>query len=65
MQVHFLHRHVWDTAIILEEGNIPHPQFPWCDIMVPWKALNGQHVTTSQCAKGKEWKKRQMAKEDM
>ena len=23
LQVHFLHRHVWDTIVILEEGNQP------------------------------------------
>ena len=26
MQVHFLHRHVLDTVVILEEINLPHPQ---------------------------------------
>ena len=35
IRVHFLHRHVRDTMIILEEGNLPHPHFPRCDIMVP------------------------------
>ena len=23
MRVHFWHRHVWDTVVILEEGNLP------------------------------------------
>ena len=35
MQVHFLYQHVRDTVIILEEGNLPHPHFPWCNMMVP------------------------------
>ena len=26
MRVHFFHRHVRDTVIILEEGNLPHPR---------------------------------------
>ena len=26
MQVHFLHQHVLDIVVILEEGNLPHPQ---------------------------------------
>ena len=47
MMVHFLHRYVKDTVIILEEGNIPHPR---CNILMSWKALNGRHVTTAQCA---------------
>ena len=27
MMVNFLHRNFLDTVFILEEGNIPHPQF--------------------------------------
>ena len=52
MRVHFLHRHVRDTVIILEEGNLPHPRCPMCDIIVPWKSLNRRHITTIQCTKG-------------
>ena len=35
IRVHFLHRHVQDTVIILEEGNLPHI---WCrrfNMLVP------------------------------
>ena len=56
MRVHFLHRHVWDTVIILKEVNLPHPQCPQCEILVPWKSLNWKHVTTDQCDKGVESK---------
>ena len=41
MRVHFWHRHVRDTVLILEEGNLPHPRCPLCDMLVLWKALNG------------------------
>ena len=51
--------------IILEEGNLPHPRCPRCDMLVPWKALNGWHVTTAQCAKGAERKIRQLVEEEM
>ena len=34
-------------------------------MLVPCKALNGQHVTTSQCANGTERKIRRMAEEEM
>ena len=44
--------------IIIEEGNLPHPRYPWCEILVPWKDLNRQHVTTNQCANGAEQKTR-------
>ena len=33
--------------------------------MVPWRALNGQHLTTAQCAKRGEWKIYQMVEEEM
>ena len=35
MRLHFLHRHVRDTVVILELGNLPHPQCPCCDMLVP------------------------------
>ena len=41
MKVHFWNRHARDTVVILEEGKPPHPQCPLCDMLVPWKALNG------------------------
>ena len=41
MRVHFVHRHVHDTVFILEEGNLPLPRCPLCDLQVSRKALNG------------------------
>ena len=52
MRVHFFHRHVHDTVVILEEGNLPLPRCPWCNIEVSRKALNGRHLGTSQCRTG-------------
>ena len=26
MRVHFIHRHVRDTIVVFEEGNLPHPR---------------------------------------
>ena len=65
MIVRFLHRHVWDTMIILEEGNLYHPCCPQCDILVPWKSFNGQYTTTDQCVKGVERKIFWLAAEEM
>ena len=62
MRVHFVHRHVQDTVVMLEEGNYPHPRCARCDIQVPRKALNGSHLGTAHCAKGAERKRRQLAK---
>ena len=48
MRVHFVHRHVQDTVVMREDGNLPHPWCPWCELQVPRKALNGRHLGTAQ-----------------
>ena len=58
MQVKFLHRHVLDTVVILDEGNLPHPQCARCGMLVSRKDLNGRHPATSQCARVAERKMR-------
>ena len=65
IQVHFFHRHVRDTVIILEEGKPPHPWCPCCYILVPWRALNVPHITTTQFAKGVEINQQHMVEEEM
>ena len=57
MRVHFVHRHVLDTVVILEEGNFPHPQSARCNMQVPRRELNGRHPVTAQCHKGAERKR--------
>ena len=42
LPVHFAHRHVRDTIVILEEGNRPYPRCPKCDVSVSHKPLNGR-----------------------
>ena len=64
VRVHFVHRHIQDTVVMLEEGNLPHPRCPRCDMQVPRKALNGRHLGTAQCAKGAERKWRRLDETD-
>ena len=61
MRVHFLHRHVLDIVVILEEGNSPHPRCARCNMLVPRRALNRWHPGTAQCNKGAEQKRRRLA----
>ena len=61
MRVHFWRRHVQDTVIILEEGNLPHPWCENCDMLVPWRSLNGRHKDTVMCRSGAERKRRRLA----
>ena len=65
MRVQFVHRHVHNTVVILEEGNLPLPWCPRCDLQVSRKALNGRHLGTRQCRAGKESKRRRLAKAEM
>ena len=60
MRVHFLYRHVLDTVVILEEGNLPHPCCTQCEMLAPRQALNGRHPATAQCVREAERKRRQL-----
>ena len=60
MRVHFVHRHVHGTVVMLEEGNPPLPRCPRCDLQVSRKALNGRHLGTLQCKKGAERKQQRL-----
>ena len=51
--------------VILEEGNILHPQCPQCDMLVLWSTLNGRHPANAQCARRAERKRRRLAEEEL
>ena len=46
--------------IILEEGNLPRPRCPRCDMFVPWRALNDRQKTTEMCRSGADKKRRRL-----
>ena len=64
LRVHFAHRHVRDTIVILAEGNQPYSRCLKCDMFVSHKALNGQHLTVAFCRRGEELKRCHMAEEE-
>ena len=61
MRVHFLHRHVLNTVVILDEGTPPNPRCDQCDMLVPRRALNIRHPAMAQCARVAEGKRRRLA----
>ena len=65
MRVHFWRRHVRDTVIILEEGNLLLPRCENCDMLVPWRALNGHHKDTAMCKSGVERKRRRLTEAEI
>ena len=46
--------------IILEKENLPHPRCSRCDMMIPWRSLNGRHNNTAMCRSGAERKRRRL-----
>ena len=62
--MHFWHRHFRDTVVILEKVNLPHPQCPLWDMLVPQKALNGTHRCTLQCTWGADRRRRHLSTEE-
>ena len=65
MRVHFWRRHVRETVIILGEGKLPHPRCENCEMLVPWRALNGRHKDTEMCRSGAERKRRRLAEAEI
>ena len=51
--------------VVLEEGNLPHPRCPICDILVPWRTLNRRHLATAQFTRGAEWKRSRVEEEEL
>ena len=64
LRIHFLHLHVQDTILILEEGNRPHPCYPDCNMFMPWATLNLRHLTTALCERGVDQKMWRLAEEE-
>ena len=65
MRVNFLHRHVLNIVLILEEETLPHLQCIQCNMLIPQWELNGRPPATSQCARGAERKRRRLAEEEL
>ena len=61
MRVHFVHPHVLNIVVMLEEGNLPHPRCARCNMQVPQRDLNGWDPGTEQFFEGAEKKRRRLA----
>ena len=64
LRIHFVHRHMWNTIVILEEGNRPHPRCPSCDMFIPWAALNRRHPSSDLCTRGADRNRQCLAEEE-
>ena len=62
---HFLHRHVADTLVILQEGSHPLPRCELCDMFVPASALSSGHQRTAYCRRGADAKRRRHVLQDL
>jgi hypothetical protein len=61
LRAHFMHRHVKDTLIILDEGSFPHPRCEYCDMFVPRPAVYTTHPNTAMCKNGADRKRQRLA----
>ena len=64
LQIQFLHYHMRDMIVIMEEGNYNHPRLHACNRFVTWEALSHRHPTTSLCMWVAEWKLRRLEEEE-
>lgn len=62
---HFMHRHVTDTIVILQEGTTPLPRCELCDMFVGPYAIGRSHQNTAHCRRGAAAKRRRHALEDV
>ena len=63
--LNFMHNHMWDTVIIVEEGNPLHPWYNQCDILLLWAGLSRNQPNTAQCKKGVDRKRRRLSAEEV
>ena len=63
-KMQFCHWHVLDTMVIKMEGKQPHQRCHMCNILVPWRSLNGQHQRTVQCKNGADQRRWRLAAEE-
>ena len=47
LRIHFVHCHMQDMLVILDQGNRSQPWCPCCNMFVPWADLNRRHPNTS------------------
>ena len=50
--------------MILEEGDLPHPRCPQCDVFVSHNSLNDRNLTTAFFRRGMERKQHRLAEEE-
>ena len=60
----FSNQRPWDSIVILEESNKPHPWCPQCDIFVPEEKLNKAHPASAMCQRGVERKRQRLVVEE-
>ena len=62
--IHFVQHNMWDTVVILEEGNRPPPTLTRVQHFSPWKSLNVHHPTMDLCASRADRKHNRLAAEE-
>ena len=64
LRIHFVNFHMQEMIVILEESNRPHTCCLFCEMCVPWEALNICNPTIDLCARVVKQKQQSMAEEE-
>ena len=59
-----MHRHMWYTVVILEEGRQPLPRFPKCDMFFACRVLSRRHQDTETAPAGGERRQKRRQEEE-
>ena len=62
--VHFVCHHLWDTIVVLEEGEQPYSICTRCNMFIPWRDMNRSHPAMAMCARVVDSKNQRLVGED-
>ena len=61
LHIHYIHRHLEDTIVVLNKGPCPHPWRNQCNIFIPQKKMLARHLGTTILNRVSELKHRHLA----
>ena len=65
LRVHFMHRHMQEMVVILEEGSHPLLICTKCDMFITWRVINVKHQATAICDMGEERRRKRRQLEEV
>ena len=54
LQLHYMHRHMEDIVVVINEGTVTHSRYEQCDMFIPQGKMEGGHLGPKICKIGDE-----------